>query len=400
MSTNTEVEEILTLKSVDVYHICYNRNDGNYDLVSVIKDSSLRIFRELIVGNDKQKELAQRLALIKCKDWFYPLENGKTFVYRSRDKSLCYLFPDPSIPDSLSIVVINTDVVDDIKVILFENVLLLYCSLQDSPQEWKIIIDQLTQAVPEAVPEPVPEAIPTVPTETPISEPQPERHESGTAQMLAQNIVYGAEVINSGITYGTQVAKDLVKRGAAHIKSIHSNEDHHNLNVDPRVISGLRNLRGASHKACAVTGYAVNAVAKGTHQVSKCLAPHVRRHSTKLISSVSGKDESNSGQICDNIFTVASGGLQGFATLYNGVTENAISFAKTISNETVGIVNKRYGNDAGVATEEALYTAGNTAMAAHNVQQLGPKAIAKKAAFDTGKTVINDKTQEDTQRKA
>jgi spartin len=389
MSTNTEVEEILTLKSVDVYHICYNRNEGNYDLVSVIKDSTLRIFRELIVGNDPQKQLAQRLALIKCKDWFYPLENGKTFVYRSRDKSLCYLFPDPSIPDSLSVVVINTQVVDDIKVILFENVLLLYCTLQDSPQDWKAIIDQLTEAVPEAAPEPAPEPVP----ETPITEPH-ERHDTGTAQMLAQNIVYGAEVINSGITYGTQVAKELVKRGAAHIKSIHSNESHHNLNVDPRVTCGLRNLRGASHKACAVTGYAVNAVAKGTHQLSKCLAPHVRRHSTKLISSVSGKDESDSGQICDNIFTVASGGLQGFATLYNGVTENAISLAKTISNETVDIVNKKYGNDAGMATEEALYTAGNAAMTVHNVQQLGPKAIAKKTAFETGKTVINDKTQE------
>jgi spartin len=391
MSTNTEVEEILTLKSVDVYHISYNKIDGNYDLVSVIKDSTFRIFRELIDGNDKQKELAQRLALIKCKDWFYPLENGKTFVYRSRDKSLCYLFPDPSIPDSLSIVVINTQAVDDIKVILFENVLLLYCTLQDSPQEWKAIIDQLTQIIPEVVP--------TVESrETP--EPQPERHESGTAQMLAQNIVYGAEVINSGITYGTQVAKDLVKRGAAHIKSIKTNENQHNLNVDPRVISGLRNLRGASHKACAVTGYAVNAVAKGTHQLSKCVAPHVRKHSTKLISSVSGKDESHSGQICDNIFTVASGGLQGFATLYNGVTENAISLAKTITNETVDIVNKKYGNDAGIATEEALYTAGNAAMTAHNVQQLGPKAIAKNTAFETGKTVINDKTQEETQRKA
>jgi hypothetical protein len=55
MSTNTEVEEILTLKSVDVYHISYNKIDGNYDLVSVIKDSTFRIFRELIDGNDKQK---------------------------------------------------------------------------------------------------------------------------------------------------------------------------------------------------------------------------------------------------------------------------------------------------------------------------------------------------------
>ena len=50
----------------------------------------------------------------------------------------------------------------------------------------------------------------------------------------------------------------------------------------------------------------------------------------------------------------------------------------------------RYGQAAGQLTEHAMYSAGNIAMAAYNVDNLGVKAIAKRAAKDTGKAVIED----------
>lgn len=49
----------------------------------------------------------------------------------------------------------------------------------------------------------------------------------------------------------------------------------------------------------------------------------------------------------------------------------------------------RYGHQIGLATDNAMYTLGNTLLSAHNVTQLGPKAIAKRAAKDTAKAVIN-----------
>ena len=50
----------------------------------------------------------------------------------------------------------------------------------------------------------------------------------------------------------------------------------------------------------------------------------------------------------------------------------------------------RYGKDAGELTEHTLFSAGNIAMTAYNANHLGVKAIAKRAAKDTGKAVLED----------
>ena len=50
----------------------------------------------------------------------------------------------------------------------------------------------------------------------------------------------------------------------------------------------------------------------------------------------------------------------------------------------------RYGSQAGQLTENTLFTAGNLGVAAHNFNNLGVKAIAKRAAKDTGKAVMED----------
>lgn len=41
-------------------------------------------------------------------------------------------------------------------------------------------------------------------------------------------------------------------------------------------------------------------------------------------------------------------------------------------------------------TNHSLYAAGNLAMVAYNIDSLGIKAVAKRAAKDTGKAVLQD----------
>lgn len=50
----------------------------------------------------------------------------------------------------------------------------------------------------------------------------------------------------------------------------------------------------------------------------------------------------------------------------------------------------RYGEHAGLLTENTLFAAGNVAMTAHNADNLGIKAIAKRTAKATGKAVLHD----------
>jgi len=49
---------------------------------------------------------------------------------------------------------------------------------------------------------------------------------------------------------------------------------------------------------------------------------------------------------------------------------------------------RRYGPQVGEVTHHAMYAVGNTLLTAHNINELGPKAIAKRAVKDTGKVLV------------
>lgn len=50
----------------------------------------------------------------------------------------------------------------------------------------------------------------------------------------------------------------------------------------------------------------------------------------------------------------------------------------------------RYGSHAGKLAENGLYAIGNTVLTVNNVDNLGIKAVAKRAAKDTGKALVTD----------
>ena len=54
------------------------------------------------------------------------------------------------------------------------------------------------------------------------------------------------------------------------------------------------------------------------------------------------------------------------------------------------LIFNRYGEHAGKLAENTVFAAGNIAMTAYNADNLGIKAIAKRAAKDTGKAVLQD----------
>lgn len=56
----------------------------------------------------------------------------------------------------------------------------------------------------------------------------------------------------------------------------------------------------------------------------------------------------------------------------------------------------RYGDEAGELANDTAAATGSAAMTVWNVQQLGPKSMAKKVAKDTGKQVI--RTYKDKKR--
>jgi len=58
----------------------------------------------------------------------------------------------------------------------------------------------------------------------------------------------------------------------------------------------------------------------------------------------------------------------------------------------------RYGPEAGNLSENTLYSVGNLALTAHNANNFGVKAIAKRAAKDAGKAVVSDLAEQQKQK--
>ena len=95
----------------------------------------------------------------------------------------------------------------------------------------------------------------------------------------------------------------------------------------------------------------------------------------------------------DDVLEVASGAVRGFGVVYTGLEKAATTLATSISENTVQLVEYRYGPEAGRVTEHSLHSAGNVAMTGHNVQSLGAKGIAKRVAKDTGKHLVMEHDQ-------
>lgn len=60
------------------------------------------------------------------------------------------------------------------------------------------------------------------------------------------------------------------------------------------------------------------------------------------------------------------------------------------NNPMILFIFKRYGDEAGELANDTALATGSAAMTVWNVQQLGPKSMAKKVAKDTGKQVIKN----------
>lgn len=419
MSSATEVEEVFTIESgsglIDVKIVSLKQDLTTGEFVVKIKkelqDTSFFIFTE--VSSD-DKDAKRRLALMKIgPDVYYGLDKTKTILYRISG-NVYLLYPTDTTPDDQFIVIhLKTDAVYLRK--QFDEILNFFSTLVvpvlgelvevDAVRRTLGILDQdrsrdecLYPQLPldELQSPSAPPSAASDSTYPPYATPkfrgtstQPE-YEAGSAsrpaQMVATGLVTGAEYIAMGFNYGTGFAEGLVHKGGAHL--VQREKRRERKKIDPKVISTLRAVRYGAETASSVTGAAVDTIAYGARKLSEHLVPHIHRHGTRLVSNVTGKDHMSSSQTMNDILTVTASGFQGFGTIYSGLTKNATLLAKAVSAEAVNYVSKRYGNEAGEATDHALHAAGSTAAAVTACKDLAPKAMVKKVAKETVKEGI------------
>merc|ERR1712098_199642 len=169
---------------------------------------------------------------------------------------------------------------------------------------------------------------------------------------VGSSIVKGCELLAQGIEVGAEKAGSLIEYYTE---------------------KGQEKMNKAEEDA------KVGSLARGSVNVAKKATP-----STSL--STNNKKPGAMAYLVD----AARGGLIGYGTVYNGLETSAKVLGNNVKENSVKIVNHKYGGEAGVVFGDACAAAGNAAMTYLNVQSLGVKGLVKKTAKETGKNVVKN----------
>ncbi|NXE32061.1 SPART protein, partial [Ptilorrhoa leucosticta] len=333
---------------------------------------------------DTDSEAAQNRppAFLQVCDWLYPLMSNQSPV-------LCcntgvYMFPDAmsQIPGSYVGVVLSSELPAADRE-LFEDLLKQMSDLRIQPSEASSDAVHLPQTV--------------------HIQPQPEGAEDQKelpewSEKVAHGILSGASWLSWGLMKGAEYTGKAIHKGASKLRE-HIQPEEKPVEVNPTVAKGLHVAKQATGGAVKVSQFLVEGVCSIASCVGKELAPHVKKHGSKLVPESLKKDKDGKSTF-DGALVVAASGVQGrFSTVWQGLESAAKCIAKSVSTETVKTVKYKYGEDAGHATDDAMNSAINVGVAAFNIENIGIKSVVKKTAKETGHAVLDEYKVLDSEKK-
>ncbi|XP_070798892.1 spartin isoform X2 [Pituophis catenifer annectens] len=309
-------------------------------------------------------------AFLQVCDWIYPLMCSQSPVLSCRTG--VYMFPDmmSQVSGSYVGVVLSSELpIADRE--LFEDLLKQMTDLRIQPAEASSDVINLGQIVRI---QPVPE--------------ERDRELPDWSEKIAHGILSGASWLSWGLVKGAEYTGKAIHKGASKLRE-HIHPEEKPLEVNPTVAKGLHVARQATGGAVKVSQFLVEGVCSVASCVGRELAPHVKKHGSKLVPESLKKDKDGKSTL-DGALVVAASGVQGFSTIWQGLECAAKCIAKNVSTETVKTVRFKYGDDAGQATNNAMSSAINVGVTAFNIDHIGIKAMVKKTAKETGHAVLDD----------
>ncbi|XP_021569222.1 spartin isoform X3 [Carlito syrichta] len=208
------------------------------------------------------------------------------------------------------------------------------------------------------------------------------------SEKVAHNILSGASWVSWGLVKGAEFTGKAIQKGASKLRERIQPEEKP-VEVSPAVTKGLYIAKQATGGAAKVSQFLVDGVCTVANCVGKELAPHVKKHGSKLVPESLKKDKDGKSTL-DGAMVVAASSVQGFSTVWQGLECAAKCIVNNVSAETVQTVRYKYGHNAGEATHNAVDSAVNVGVTAYNINNIGIKAMVKKTATQTGHTILED----------
>jgi len=201
---------------------------------------------------------------------------------------------------------------------------------------------------------------------------------------VGQTLVKGAELVSQGIEIGAEKCGELIEyiTEESQKRLSKAEEDAKVGSLTKHSINAAKTATGATVK---VSGYVADRVGNLTKKFANYLA-------NKVVDPNSGtvdQKRKSSGSMAV-LADAARGGLLAYGTVYTGLESSAKVLGQRAKENSVKVVNHKYGLQAGEAFGEACTAAGNAALTYMNLQSLGVKGLVKKTAKQTGKNVAKN----------
>ncbi|XP_012735040.2 spartin b isoform X1 [Fundulus heteroclitus] len=325
-------------------------------------------------------------AFLQVCDWIYPLMSVDSPVL------LCntgvFMFPDMMAPaPGYYVGVVLSAELPAADRDLFKDLLSQMTDLRVQPPDEAADSVNLSQKVSIPAPE---DATPAG-DETEEGKALPEWSEK-----VASGILTGASWLSWGLVKGAEYTGKAIQKGASKLRE-HITPEDKPTDVSTTVTKSLHVAKQATGGAVKVSQFLVDGVCTVAGCVGRELAPHVKKHGGKLIPESMKKDKDGRSNI-DGAMVVAASGVQGFATVWNGLESAAKDITTNVAAETVTTIKHKYGSAAGQATDNAVHSAINVGITAFNIDNLGIKAMVKRTGKQTAQAILEDyKLQEKPQ---
>jgi len=197
---------------------------------------------------------------------------------------------------------------------------------------------------------------------------------------IAKYLIAGGEFLASGIKFGAEKGMTAISKQSHSVRS-KTPKTEKPIAIDPRVQTSVHYLRRGTKVAVKVSGYLVDKIGEAATSLGKSLSASAQKAFPKGTAS---------GTVVNSVIEVAGGGVAGLATVWMSLEDASRVLAKGIANETVQVVDHKYGESAACVTGDLLHSAGYCGATAMYVESLGFKGIAKRTARHAGIAILKD----------
>ncbi|VDN51271.1 unnamed protein product [Dracunculus medinensis] len=202
-----------------------------------------------------------------------------------------------------------------------------------------------------------------------------------TSQKIAQLLIKGnrGEKIAWGIDCATEKTTQIVSNHLTKYQSSLKSID------EPVVISpALRTSVYYVHRGSKIIAKCTRFLLDKIGDIGVAVGQQLASSAEKRFGDGKG------GGIIGGTIDVLGGGIAGVSTVWMALENASKTLCRNIANETVNIVQIKYGDDASTVTHNALFATGHTTLAAFQIWDLGPRSIAGRAARKAGIQFVND----------